>query len=109
MVEVALSYVSPLHDPPRAEVLKAQVDEGRNDTYDEDPFRDGQVNGGVDLRRPVIEGEQVDGNKGIDAVDGNGYEEQEPEIAVGEWCEATGGLEIFEVLGKVLAAQPGEQ
>jgi hypothetical protein len=101
-VEVTLGDVPPPHDPPGAEVLEAQVHKGGDDAGGKDPFRDCPVNGRSYGGRPLVKGEQVDGDKGVDAVDGDGEQEEEVEVAVGEWREAAGGLEVFQVLREIV-------
>ena len=65
------------------------------------------MDGGVYLRGPVVEGEQVDSDEDINAVDGDGNDEQEPEVAVRKRREAACRLEVFEVLVFVSALAPG--
>lgn len=70
-VQVGLGHAAPPHDLMRAYVLEGEVDEGQDDAGGEDPFGDVDRDGGGDLGRPLVEDQQVDGGKGIDAVDGS--------------------------------------
>lgn len=87
-VEVTLGHIPPLHDPPGAEMLEGEVDDRGDNAHGEHPLGDRKVDGGIYRGRPVIESEEVDGDEDIDAVDGYGYEQQKPEIAVRERREA---------------------
>ncbi len=99
-VEEALGHGAATHDDDGTEVLVAEVDEGEDDADGKDPFRDveGDELGGLDLRGPLVEGQQLVGREHVDGVDSQRDEEGEPEVAVGERGEAGGGLEVAETL-----------
>lgn len=61
-----------------------QQSERDDDTDGVDPARDMERNGGFDLAGPSREGEEVHGSEGIDAIHGQGDEEEEPKEKVGE-------------------------
>ena len=96
-VHVALGHVSAAHDAHGADALVCEVDKRGNDADGKDPFGHVEGDGGLNLGRPRVEGEEVDGGEAVDGVDGNGQEEREPEVAVNEARPAALGLEVGEV------------
>ena len=53
-VEIAFGNVSPLHHPPRTHMLEAQIHERGDDASGKDPFRDRDVDRGLNSRRPGV-------------------------------------------------------
>lgn len=96
-VEIDLSNIASFDLSSRANPFKAEVDKGQEDADGEDPFRDGKGNGGLDLGRPSVEDEKLDGSKGINSVDGKGDDQAHPEGDVGEDGATALGLEVGEV------------
>lgn len=103
VVEITLGNVAPLHHAQSPELFKSEVDKGRDDADGENPFRDLEVDLGFDFGGPPIEDEEVDGGEGVDAVDGNGDEQHEPEVKVCEWGAAALGLEVVQILGRIVS------
>lgn len=74
VVQERLSYAASVHDAPGADVLIGQVDEREYDTDREHNFNDieGDKRRGLDLTGPLVESQQVDCGKAVDAIDGHG-------------------------------------
>jgi hypothetical protein len=107
-VEVAFRNVAPLHDAGSTNSLVNQVDNGENNAHGEDPLRDVDGDGWIDLRCPSVKGEQVDGRENVDGVEGDRKDHEKHEVAIGEWGAAAAGLEVVETdvlpfrLGQIL-------
>jgi hypothetical protein len=71
-----------------------EEDVGNDDAHGEDPFRNIEAHDGVHLARPFIESEEINGCECIGGVDGNGYDDEDPEPDIGEWCEARVRFEV---------------
>ena len=106
VVKVGLGNIAALHDTHSPKVLKSQVDERGDDADGEDPFRDIEANGGGNLRRPAVKGQELNGCEGIDTVDGDRQYQREPEVDVGEYRKAARGLEVAEILAKGTVSNP---
>lgn len=82
IVEKAFRNGTSPHHAQGSKLFKAQVDPRCNDTSGKDPLGDIQRDDGLDLTGPFVKGEQIDGGKGIDGIDGGGNDQRDPEIAV---------------------------
>lgn len=97
-IQITLCNGTALHDSRCTHIFVAKIDPRRNDRAREDPFRDIERDIRLYLSRPSIESEEVDGRESIDAIDGNGDGEGDPEISVCKRCPAGCGFEIIETL-----------
>ena len=99
-IQETLTDSSSLHDTHRPNVFISNIDPRQDNTSREDPFSDIEVNLGLNLARPFIERQQIDGGKGVDTVDRDRDEERTDEICVCERWEAAGVFEIVQTLGR---------
>jgi hypothetical protein len=98
--KIAFGYTAGLYDTYGTVVSVQKEDVGDDDGYGEDPFGNLERDRGLDLARPFLECEQIDGSKGVGDVDGAGNNDEDPEPNVGKGCEAGRGLEVGKVLSK---------
>lgn len=85
--KIAFRYTARLHNTQRTEPAVYEEDIGDDDGNGEDPFGDFEWNLGLNLARPFIESEQIDGSEGVGGVDGTGDEDEDPQPNVGKGCE----------------------
>lgn len=83
-IEIRIGDPPSPNDTERAEPFERDQHEGEQDADGEDPFRDGERDGGFDLAGPSVEGEQVDGGEHVGGEDGESDDDEEPQPDVGE-------------------------
>ena len=93
-LEVALGHTAHAHDAQSADPSIYKEDIGDYDGDGEDPLCDFKGNDGLDLARPLVKGQEVDGSEGIGSVDGAGDEDENPQPGVGKGREARSRLEV---------------
>lgn len=74
-----------------------------------DPTRHGEWNRGLDLSGPLRKHQQVDGGKRIDAIHGQGNNEEKPEPEVREGGETGLRLEIVDILDSMISCDCHKQ
>lgn len=84
-------------------MFESKIDPRSDDACGEDPFGDIEGNVWLDLSRPFIEGQKIDGRESINGVDGSGDYEREPEVTVCEGVEARRRVEIVETLRRMVS------
>lgn len=96
--EVAFRHTAGPEDTQGAEPAVQEKDIGYDDGDGKDPFGYLKRDLGLDLTRPVIEGEQVHCGEGIGGVNSTRDNDEDPQPGIGEWCKTRGRLEVAEVL-----------
>ena len=86
-IQIALGDASGTNRPDGAKPAQNQQNKRDNDADGEHPARRRKGNGGLNLAGPAREGEKIDGGKGVDAIHGEGNEEENPQPEVGERAE----------------------
>jgi hypothetical protein len=79
-------------------MFESKIDPRSYNTSSKDPFLYIEGNNGLELPRPFIEGQEVDGCESIDTINRYRDEQTDPKISVCEDIEARTGFEIIERL-----------
>jgi len=83
--EVAFCHAARLDNPQGTKPAVEQKHVGDNDGDGEDPFGNLEWDLGLDLARPIVEGEQVHCGEGVGGIDGARDEDEDPEPGIGQW------------------------
>lgn len=94
--KIALGDAARAYDAECANPSVGQEDVGDDDADGENPLCDVEIDFGFDLARPFVEGEEIDGGKGVGSVDGARDDDEDPQPNVGKGCEAGCRLEVRE-------------
>lgn len=78
-LEIALGNAARAHDADCANPSVDQEGVGDDNADGEDPLGDVEIDFGLDLTRPFVEGEEIDSCKGIGSVDGTRHNDQDPQ------------------------------
>lgn len=88
--EIAFGDAAGAHDPQGHDPAIEEKDIRNDDSDGEDPFGNLEGNLGLDLTRPLVEGEEIDGSESIGGVDGARDDDEDPQPNIGKGRE-TGG------------------
>lgn len=108
-LEVAFGHATGAQDADGANPSVCEEDVRDDDADGEDPLCDVEVDLWLHLARPLVEGEQVDGGKGISGVDGARDDDENPQPDVREGRKARSGLEVGECLAESAQARAGTE